>query len=153
MVSLVEMARQRLHQMGGRMTAQRQLIFEILEKSGNHLTAEEVYALARSSNTTLNLSTVYRTLRWLESENLVMTRLFHEERRHKRFDAAMPSEHHHFVCTNCKSVNEFDASPFDKIISDYEAESGAHVETGSIVLYGLCAKCNTAHPRKGQQRE
>jgi len=148
MGSLIEMARQRIHQQGGRMTAQRQLIFEILENSGNHLTAEEVYSLARSSDPSLNLSTVYRVLRWLESENLIMTRLFHEERRQERFDAALPSEHHHFVCTNCKSVSEFDTSLLEKIISDFEDESGAHVKTGSIVLYGLCARCCSDQPGK-----
>lgn len=153
MGSLIEMARQRLHQQGGRMTAQRQLIFGILEKSGNHLTAEEVYSLARLDDPTLNLSTVYRALRWLESENLVMTRLFHEERRQERFDAALPSEHHHFVCSNCKSVSEFDTTLLDRIILDYELESGARVETGSIVLYGLCARCDSALPGKAQRRE
>lgn len=153
MDTLVDLARQRLHQQGGRMTAQRQLIFEILENSSNHLTAEEVYSLARSNDPTLNLSTVYRALRWLESENLIMTRLFQEERRQERFDAALPSEHHHFICKACKSVSEFDTSLLDKIVSDFESESGAHVETGSIVLYGLCTRCCFDQPGKENCRE
>lgn len=152
MSTLIETARQRLHQQGGRMTAQRQLIFQILEESGNHLTAEEVYSLAKPSDPTLHLSTVYRALRWLESENLVMTRLFQEERRQERFDAALPSEHHHFICTSCKTVAEFDTNLFDRIKSDFEAQSGAHVETGSIILYGLCAECYPDRPGKGRPR-
>lgn len=151
MDTLVDLARRRLHQQGGRMTAQRRLIFETLEKSGNHLTAEEVYSRARYIDPSLNLSTVYRALRWLESENLVITRLFQDDRRQERFDAVLPSEHHHFICTQCKSVNEFDTDLLNRIKLDFELESGAKVEMGSIVLYGLCARCRASQFRKDDQ--
>jgi Fe2+ or Zn2+ uptake regulation protein len=135
-------ATERLRTQGGRMTAQRRLILETLETLSDHPTAEQVFDIARQRDPALNLSTVYRTLRWLEQENLVSTRLFAEGRRQERFDAALPSEHHHFMCTDCKRVIEFDTDLIETIKSRFEAEAGACVATGAIVLYGLCEACS-----------
>lgn len=123
------------------MTPQRRLILQTLETLTSHPTAEELYHLASQQDPSLNLSTVYRTLRWLEQEDLVSTRVFHEERRQERFDPAYPSEHHHFMCTGCKSVIEFDTLRMDQIKAQFECDTGALVQTGTIVLYGLCPEC------------
>ena len=135
-------AAERLRSQGGRMTAQRRLILGTLENLSGHPTAEQVFHIARQQDPALNLSTVYRTLRWLEQENLVSTRLFAEGRRQERFDAALPSEHHHFMCTACKRVIEFDTDLIEAIKSRFEGETGACVTTGAIVLYGLCETCS-----------
>lgn len=123
------------------MTAQRRLILETLDRMGSHPTAEELYAAARQEDPSLHLSTVYRTLRWLEAESLVSTRFFDEERRQERFDPAAPSEHYHFLCTECKTVIEFDTLLVNTIKAQFELHSGAQVEIGSVVLYGRCALC------------
>ena len=141
MGDLVNTAQERLRAQGGRLTAQRRLLFSTLETLGEHPTAEELLLLAREKDPDLNLSTVYRTLRWLEAENWVRARVFDEEPRQERFDAALPSEHHHFMCTSCRKVIEFDSNLFAPIKSQFQELSGALVTTGSIVLYGLCPNC------------
>ncbi len=141
MSDLVSEARERIRAQGGRLTAQRRLLFTILDSLGEHPTAEELFILARENDPDLNLSTVYRTLRWLEAENLVSARVFDEGRRQERFDPALPSEHHHFMCTSCRSVIEFESNLFASIKSQFQELNGARVTTGSIVLYGLCANC------------
>lgn len=141
MGDLVQEAQERLHAQGGRMTTQRHLLLTILETLGKHPTAEELFLLARQQDLDLNLSTVYRTMRWLEAENLVSTRVFAEERRPERFDPALPSEHHHFMCTRCRNVIEFDTDWLNEIKSEFRDQSGASVSSGSIVLYGLCLDC------------
>ena len=142
MSELINQASERLRSQGGRMTNQRRLLLSILDSLGEHPTAEELLLIAHKQDPDLNLSTVYRTLRWLEAENLVSARLFAEERRQERFDAALPSEHHHFMCTRCKNVIEFDTDLLVDIKSQFQDSSGASVRTGSIVLYGLCPKCH-----------
>ena len=144
MGDLVQEAHVRLRSQGGRMTAQRRLLFSILDSLGKHPTAEELFQIARQRDSALNLSTVYRTLRWLEHENLVSTRVFAEDRRQERFDAALPSEHHHFMCTNCKTVIEFDTELLEVIKLRFQEQNDASVTTGSIVLYGLCRDCHRA---------
>jgi len=141
MSQLVQESKKRLHAQGGRMTAQRRLILEALDLLSDHPTAEELFAVVKQQDATLNLSTVYRTLRWLEQEELISTRVFDGDRRQERFDAALPSEHHHFVCSVCKSVIEFDTPLFDQIKLQFEKRFGASVQSGSIVLYGRCDRC------------
>ncbi len=141
MGDLINAAQKRLRAQGGRMTIQRRLIFSLLDSLGEHPTAEDLLLLARKQDPDLNLSTVYRTLRWLVAENLVSSRIFAEEHRKERFDAALPSEHHHFICTSCKNVIEFDTGLFGTIKDQFQELNEARVETGSIVLYGLCSNC------------
>jgi len=148
MSPLIQETSKRLRLQGGRMTPQRRLILQTLETLTTHPTAEELYQLAQQQDPSINLSTVYRTLRWLEQEDLVSARVFHEERRQERFDPAYPSEHHHFMCTECKTVIEFDTHLIDPIKAKFESDTAALVQTGTIVLYGLCQSClKRATPR------
>jgi Fe2+ or Zn2+ uptake regulation protein len=141
MDTLVDLATQRLHAQGGRMTSQRRLILEALDCLGCHPTAEEIFAVVCQRDASLNLSTVYRTLRWLEQEGLVSARRFDENRRLERFDAVTPSEHHHFQCTACKIVIEFDHPLIQSIKAQFAGSSGCQVVSASMMLYGLCPRC------------
>ncbi len=142
MEMLLDRARKRLHAQGGRMTAQRQLILETLEDHSGHPTAEEIYQLAREQDPSLHLSTVYRTLRWLEQEGLVKPRLFKDDRLQERFDPVHPTDHHHFVCLGCKKVIEFDNRLLESIKASFAKENGSRVDSAALVLYGLCSSCN-----------
>ena len=141
MTSLTHNATQRLRSQGGRMTSQRRIILEALDCLNCHPTAEEVFEIVRLRDGTINLSTVYRTLRWLEQEGLVSARRFAAEDRQDHFDPALPSEHYHFVCTNCKEVIEFDAPMLKTIAAQLEAQVGVSVQSISMVLSGLCNPC------------
>ena len=141
MSNLVQKSRRRLHAQGGRMTQQRRLILESLEDTGGHPTAEELFTVVNQCDPNIHLSTVYRTLRWLEQEGLVSARRFDEEQRQERFDPALPTEHDHFVCKSCQRVIEFNNPQKQAIRTQFEIETGAVVENMSIELYGICADC------------
>jgi Fe2+ or Zn2+ uptake regulation protein len=144
MKQLVSTVHTRLRNQGGRMTHQRRIILQILEKQTGHPTADELYELVREANPNVNLSTIYRTLRWLEEEQLVNAREFREERHQMRFDPALPGEHYHFVCEVCKTVIEFNDEGIDRIAQGFEQTNGAAVKRAVLTLYGLCAHCQQA---------
>jgi Fur family ferric uptake transcriptional regulator len=59
-----------LRQRGVRLTRQRQILLELIDKSGEHLDAEQLYIKAKEKDPKLNRVTVYRTLKkvgWLMS--------------------------------------------------------------------------------------
>jgi Fur family ferric uptake transcriptional regulator len=141
---LVEETIERAHSQGKRMTAQRRLIFETLQSIQGHPTAEEVYALVKPRAPRLHLSTVYRTMHWLEEEGLVSSLWLEDDRRQERFDTSFPSEHHHFVCSRCKEVIEFDSPDLARIQAQFEQAHSVHVESASLVFYGLCRNCLAA---------
>lgn len=133
---------------GGRMTTQRRLILETLEALGGHPTADEVYAVVQARNPRLNPSTVYRTLTWLENAGLVSH--CHLDagptgERSERYDPVTPIEHHHFVCTTCGQVIEFEAPQLETIKAKFVAAHHVMVDKAALTLYGQCATCKDKH--------
>jgi Fe2+ or Zn2+ uptake regulation protein len=134
----------RLRSQGGRMTVQRRLILETLESFSGHPTAEDIYAVVKKKAPRLHLSTVYRTIRWLEQEGKVSARRFEEDNRQERFDYT-PSEHHHFQCSSCKTVIEFESPLIDDVKTSFQVKTGVFIESASLLLYGKCKSCQTAN--------
>ncbi len=125
------------------MTAQRRLVLQTLESYPDHPTAEEIYLRAQESDASLHLSTVYRTLRWLEEEGFVSPRWFEDERRQERFDPVVDEnqDHYHFRCRICNPIVEFPEPLIDEIKAAYEIRSGGKVESATLTLYGICTRC------------
>ena len=129
---------------GGRMTSQRRLILRTLRELGGHPTADEICAAARRHDASLHPSTVYRTLAWLENAGLVDHRHLDagpENRHSERFDPATPVEHHHFVCTTCRQVIEFESPHVEVICEEFARRRGATVERATLTLFGICPTC------------
>lgn len=142
--TLMEQAETLLKTQGGRMTSQRKLILEVLQNLPGHPTADEIYRAVSQFDDSLNLSTVYRNLRWLTEQELLTARVFNEDRRQERFDTSlgMPEEdHYHFLCQGCGQIFEFSAPEVEKFAAHYEKKSGAQVQSANLILYGLCANC------------
>jgi Fe2+ or Zn2+ uptake regulation protein len=131
---------------GGRMTPQRRLILQTLNELGGHPTADEICAAARQHEISLNSSTVYRTLAWLEDAGLVdhcHLDAGPDNRHSERFDPVTAIEHHHFVCTACGRVIEFESSRVEIIKQEFAGQHGAEVERSALTLYGLCPGCRS----------
>ncbi|MBI4926274.1 MAG: transcriptional repressor [Anaerolineae bacterium] len=141
-MTLIQQVTERVRGEGGRMTGQRRLILEALENLSGHPTAEEIYARVRKEDAEINLSTVYRTLRWLEESGFVAPRWFEDDHRRERFDAAGSSDDHfHFRCRTCNQIIEFDDPNLEIVKQAFETQYLAEVENITLVLYGLCARC------------
>lgn len=127
------------------MTGQRQLILEAVERHPNHPSAEEIYAHVRETDTEINLSTVYRTLRWLEENGFIASRWFEYDGRRERFDTAPDpaagAGHFHFRCRACNQIIEFDEPILETVRQAFQKSSGAQVDAVNLTLYGLCAGC------------
>jgi len=140
-MTLLQEAKQQLSHRGGRLTRQRRLILKALGAFDGHPTAEELYDSIRTQAPNINLSTVYRNLRWLETEGLIQSHRFEEDHGQQRFDPVLPHEHFHFVCTECKQVVEFSTPFSDRIKQQFASQSGSQVDSIAIILYGICRDC------------
>lgn len=144
---LTQQVTEKVHAQGGRMTSQRRLILDLLQSDPSHPTADELFVLAKRIDPSLNLSTVYRTLNWLEERGFVNPRRFDDNHTHKHFDPVLPetSNCQHFHCRRCDRVLEFSAPSVNPLIKQIETEFsrqyGLQVEGASLVLYGLCQTC------------
>lgn len=142
-ISFLEQVTEKLHAEGGRMTSQRRLILDALASCPDHPTAEEIYVRARELDASLHLSTVYRTLRWLEEEGFVSPRWFEDEHRQERFDTVHndSGDHYHFRCRVCNTIIEFPEPLVEAIKTAYQAHTGDRVESATLTLYGVCQRC------------
>jgi Fe2+ or Zn2+ uptake regulation protein len=148
--NLVEDASGKLKSHGGRMTDQRRFILEAFRSASEHPTAGEIFRIARRRDSDLNLATVYRTVRWLEREGLVQARVFEPGSRSERFDSARPAAHHHFVCSACQRIIEFDASGLAEVIRVLAKQYALQVDQSTLVLHGVCFDCRSAAKAHGR---
>jgi Fur family ferric uptake transcriptional regulator len=141
MDTLLQTAQEKLLLQGGRMTSQRRCILETLASQPDHPTAEELFQIVKQSDPTINLSTVYRTLRWLEQEGLVNARRFDDHHHHEHFDPVQLGEHYHFYCTICQKIIEFDDPEIDALVENLQPKLGVTILSTTMIVNGICPEC------------
>lgn len=134
-------AKQALRDEGLRVTSQRTLILEIIERSEGHLDAEDIYFRARQQDPKLSLSTVYRTLNLLKEMGLVEQRYFARDHSREYYESATAPEHYHFTCVACGQVVEFETPLIRRLKDDLRQKHGVDFSHACICFEGYCAKC------------
>jgi Fur family transcriptional regulator, ferric uptake regulator len=127
--------RVRLRERGYRLTPQRELILEAVERLG-HATPDEVLAEVRTHSTAVNASTVYRTLEMLEELGLI--RHAHLSDRAPTYHSTSEHEHFHLVCRNCHKVISVDPDVLTSVSERLEAEHGFTIDVGHLTVFGTC---------------
>ena len=131
-------------QKGLKVTPQRLEIFRELASTSEHPTAEELLKRIKTRMPTVSLDTVYRTLTTLQEYGMVNRVEVLDDR--SRFDANL-DPHHHFVCIQCKKVQDFNWSNFDQLRLPTEVRKWGKVHQLHAELRGLCREC-LAHSRE-----
>ncbi|MDL1883711.1 transcriptional repressor [Anaerolineae bacterium CFX8] len=144
MMTFQEKASQAIREAGGRMTAQRQIILELLETSDEHLDAEELHRRARVQDTSISLATVYRTLNTLEEAGLVQQRYHSPEHSRKYVEPVHADEEYHFTCRNCHRVIAFHSELMQQLKQQLEAELNVQVLNACVCVDGLCPDCRVS---------
>lgn len=130
----------RLREQGLRLTPQRQLILRAVEELG-HATPDEVLAQVRSQVSSVNASTVYRTLEVLEELGLV--RHTHLSDRAPTYHSTLEHEHVHAVCRRCRAVTSYDPGVVAPVVERLAAD-GFTVDVGHLAFFGVCGDCAAA---------
>ncbi len=130
---------ERLRGSGKRMTAQRQEILRAVETLG-HATPDEVLGEVHKRSTTINISTVYRTLEVLEELGLV--RHAHLSDRAPTYHSVGGHEHFHLVCRNCHRVISVDPDVLTPVVEALRAEHGFIPDVGHLTVFGTCKECS-----------
>ena len=123
---------------GIKLTHQRLEIFQAVASSLAHPSADAVYRAVQSTTPTVSLDTVYRTL-WLLTDLGLLTTLGSRQDS-VRFDANVDN-HHHYVCTRCGLVRDFNSDDLNALkipdtVNDFGQVVSAHVE-----VRGICDRC------------
>lgn len=120
---------------------QRDLILEYLKSTKSHPTAEDVYTAVREKEPEISLGTVYRNLKQL-SNNKIIVRL-NMENGIDHFDADT-SAHCHFYCTECNRVLDLDMTmpaSVQRFVDIADSISDGKVEGCTMYFHGKCREC------------
>lgn len=122
-----------------RVTAQRQLLLELLREADGHLDADELYRRARHKQPSLSLSTVYRSLKLFKELGLVEEHELEGGRRH--YETKPETTHHHLVCLGCGRIIEFKCATTERLKARLGREEGFEVTEAEVRLAGYCPQC------------
>lgn len=134
---------------GYRLTLSRQAILDVLSKTSEHLSAEEIYHYVHRIHPSSGMSTVYRTLELLVQLQLVHKFDFGDGRARYELGQAAEEEghHHHLVCVECQKVINYTDFIDDEVELLKKTEKGLakkynfQIKKHIIQFYGLCDKC------------
>jgi Fur family ferric uptake transcriptional regulator len=122
-----------------RTTRQRLAIRRALERLARPLSPQELLDEARREVQGIGLATVYRTVRALVDEGVVVSVALPGEP--PRYERAGAAHHHHFRCRACDRVFEVDGCP--RGIAGL-VPAGFELERHDLTLYGRCDRCRAA---------
>lgn len=145
-------ARDTLKQRGFRITRQRQILLDLLDRTGAHLDAENLYRLAHEKDPKLNRVTVYRTLKMLKEGGLVdELDLMHHAGDQHYYETRRKQEHAHIVCLRCGKVEEFFGEPLQKLKRQVEKTFGFQILIARTEIGGYCAHCQVLRAEEVRQ--
>ncbi len=130
---------------GGKLTHQRREVFRALVESDGHPDVQAVFHTVRRRMPTISFDTVYRTLAFLEDHALVRrVRLSADRIRYE----ANPRAHHHFICTTCGRLIDFESRALDALELPDAATTQGSVSGWQVQVYGTCRDCE--HTSRGR---
>lgn len=136
-----------------RITKQRKLILEELERAKDHPTAYDVYERVKNRMPKISLGTVYRNLEFL-SANGVIKRLDLGEGQ-KRFDVTT-DEHKHIRCISCGRIDDIPLNTYRQLttIIDIVGDVTGYNGIGSSMdFHGICPECQKSGKRTSDSYE
>jgi Fe2+ or Zn2+ uptake regulation protein len=127
-----------------RMTHQRRIILEEIQKDHSHPTADEVYEIVRKKLPRISLGTVYRNLDILTSSGLI--RKLDPVRTQMRFDGNI-KEHYHITCIHCGRIEDAQFEPSEHALENIENALGNLTKYGifghRLEFIGICEECSS----------
>jgi Fur family ferric uptake transcriptional regulator len=137
---------------GMRLTRQRRILLDVIDKTGEHLDAESLFHLAREKDPKLNRVTVYRTLKLLKEGGLVdELDLMHQAGEQHFYETRRKQEHAHVICLSCGKVEEFFGEPLKRLRRQVETQFGFQIVLARTEIGGYCSHCQALRARELEQ--
>lgn len=128
-----------VHRSGKRLTLQRQLVLDAVERARHHVTAEEIARRVRAKYPGIGPSTVYRNLQALEELGEVIHT--HLDDRVTRWHRADSHPHGHLICRVCGGETEVRPAALASMAKRLRDEHGFEADLAHSAIVGSCSQC------------
>ena len=134
-----------LRKAGLKVTNQRMMVLDIIASHpAEHLTAEEIYDLAKVNSPEIGLATIYRTVQVLLELHVIEKVTFDDGFARYELngeETGSGHRHHHAICTQCGKVYSLETDLLDTLEKQVFKSLGFEVTDHEVKLYGLCSAC------------
>lgn len=121
------------------MTKQRELILQILSQSDRHLTADEVFFLAKLKMPSIAMATVYNNLNAMNEADIISR--VHMDGGADCFERTT-EKHDHLICDCCGKLTNV---RFPELQEHLQTALGKEIESYDLTVHWICPDCR----RKG----
>ena len=121
-----------------KLTPQRLAVYQYLQSTTEHPSAEAIYKALQKTYPTMSLATVYKALKTLVEVDLVLELNVGEG--NFRYDARS-YDHAHIQCLKCGKVEDLIDLPIPDLNSLVADHSGYQVKSNRLFFYGICKSC------------
>lgn len=120
-------------------SSRRDVVVVAFLSSDKHLSVDDLYNLVRRKSPGIGRTTVYRTLKLLESAGLAQALVLKGE---TRFERELNRRHHdHFICSGCGAIFEFSSDEIEALQDEEARKIGFLIEGHKHQVFGRCQKC------------
>ncbi|MCX7965904.1 MAG: transcriptional repressor [Syntrophorhabdaceae bacterium] len=121
-------------------TPKRIAIMEILADEPTYLSPDEIRSRLKGRFKNIGLPTVYRNLEELADSGIII-KIIHPDRKLYYFYCHNREHHHHFVCVQCRKVEDINFCGMEEIKNEVEKNLKAHMVSHMLQVYGFCKDC------------
>lgn len=126
---------------GCRTSKNRKAVLDILEKSKTPVTIDYIYNKLRKKNENVSLSTVYRIMEKLISNNIVTKSIIMDDNK-ARYELIRDKHKHYIICTKCNQMTPIENCPIGDLEKNISKTTGFNITGHKLELYGECSSCN-----------
>jgi len=121
------------------LTTAQQHILDILQKSNKHLSAADIFSLAKKRQPRIGVATVYRALKHLTQIAAIEKHSF--DRRETLYEIRPTVHHDHLICEKCGIIIEFENDTIESLQTEIARAHGFRLTHHELDLFGLCPAC------------
>lgn len=132
-----------LREHGFRLTPQREMVLRVLHQVEGYATADELYQRVQEISSSVDISTVYRTLELLQEFNLVLCVDLDDGQRHYVL-IGVHGVHSHLQCRSCGALIGVEPDEIQSLVAQMQNRYSFEVDVAQLVVPGLCRTCREA---------
>lgn len=117
------------------MTNKQRELLEIIKQEHKHLTAEEIFILAKNKGFNISLASVYRILNVLVENNELqkIANIYKQD----TFDIWV-DEHEHLVCSKCGKITDIKIKDFKQLLVE---KINVDIDSFDLCIHYVCEEC------------
>ena len=133
-----------LRERGFRLTPQREIVLSVMHKMDGFATADEIFKRVHALTSSVDISTVYRTLGLLQDFGVVAS--FDPGDGQRRYELlGLGGPHLHLICRSCGEVQGIELESARVLADHLKGHYGFTADMARLSISGLCQTCAADH--------